>query len=38
MLTVRDDKPVTTPATRVVRGDGVVALDGTAVCYTVPPG
>jgi acyl dehydratase len=31
VLTVRDDKPVTTIATRVVRGDGVVALDGTAV-------
>jgi len=36
VLTVRDDKPVTTIATRVVRGDGVVAIDGTAVCYTVP--
>jgi acyl dehydratase len=36
VLTVRDDKPVTTLATRVVRGDGVVAIDGTAVCYTVP--
>jgi acyl dehydratase len=38
VLTVRDDKPVTTMATRVVRGDGVVALDGTAGCYTVPLG
>jgi acyl dehydratase len=36
VLTVREDKPVTTIATRVVRGDGVVALDGTATCYTVP--
>ena len=36
VLTVREDKPITTLATRVVRGDGVVALDGTAVCYTVP--
>ena len=36
VLTVREDKPVTTIATRVVRGDGVVAIDGTAVCYTVP--
>jgi len=36
VLTVRADKPVTTIATRVVRGDGVVALDGTAACYTVP--
>jgi acyl dehydratase len=36
VLTVREDKPVTTIATRVVRGDGVVAIDGTAVCYTDP--
>ncbi|MEP6651211.1 MAG: MaoC family dehydratase [Lapillicoccus sp.] len=32
---VRDDKPITTLATRVVRGDGVVAIDGTAVCWTM---
>ncbi len=38
VLTVRDDKPITTLATRVVRGDGVVAIDGSAVCYTVPLG
>jgi acyl dehydratase len=31
---VRDDKPITTLATRVVRDDGVVAIDGTAVCWT----
>ncbi|HZP49376.1 MAG TPA: MaoC family dehydratase [Vicinamibacterales bacterium] len=31
---VRDDKPITELATRVVRGDGTVVLDGTAVCYT----
>ena len=31
----RDDKPVTHLRTTVTRGDGVVALDGTAVCYTV---
>ena len=36
VLTVRKDKPITTLATRVVRGDGVVAIDGTAVCYTMP--
>jgi len=36
VLSVREDKPVTTLATRVVRGDGVVALEGTAVCYTFP--
>jgi acyl dehydratase len=35
VLEARDDKPVTTLATRVVRGDGVVALTGTAVCYTM---
>lgn len=33
---VRDDKPITTLATQVVRGDGVVALEGVAVCYTMP--
>jgi acyl dehydratase len=32
---VRADKPITTLRTRVVRGDGVVALEGTAVCYTM---
>jgi acyl dehydratase len=32
---VRDDKPVTTLRTTVTRGDGTVALDGTAVCYTM---
>jgi acyl dehydratase len=36
VLTVRKDKPITTLATRVVRGDGVVVIDGTAVCYTLP--
>jgi len=35
VLEARDDKPVTTLATRVVRDDGVVALTGTAVCYTM---
>ena len=33
---MRDDKPITKLNTRVVRGDGVVALQGTAVCYTMP--
>ena len=33
---VRLDKPVTQLVTRVVRDDGVVALTGTAVCYTMP--
>src|SRR3954454_23249157 len=35
VLEARDDKPVTTLATRVIRADGVVALTGTAVCYTM---
>ena len=33
---VRDDKPITTLNTTVVRGDGKVVLEGTAVCYTMP--
>ena len=36
VLEARPDKPITKLATRVVRGDGVVVLDGTAVCYTMP--
>jgi acyl dehydratase len=32
---VRDDKPITTLATRVVRQDDVVVLEGTAVCWTM---
>ncbi|HCB02825.1 MAG TPA: MaoC family dehydratase [Nocardioides sp.] len=35
VIAVRDDKPVTTLASRVVRQDGVVVLDGTAVCWTM---
>ena len=35
---VRYDKPITTLATRVVRGDGVVAIEGTAVCWTMDLG
>jgi acyl dehydratase len=31
---VRQDKPITELLTRVVRGDGTVVLEGTAVCYT----
>jgi acyl dehydratase len=38
ITSVRQDKPVTTLATRVVRGDGVVVLDGTAVCWTMDVG
>lgn len=33
---VRADKPITELDTRVVRGDGTVALEGSAVCYTLP--
>jgi acyl dehydratase len=33
---VRDDKPITHVRTRVVRNDGTVVLEGTAVCYTMP--
>jgi acyl dehydratase len=33
---VREDKPITELATRVLGDDGTVVLDGTAVCYTIP--
>lgn len=36
VLEVREDKPITRLRTTVTRGDGVVALEGTALCYTVP--
>jgi acyl dehydratase len=35
VLEVREDKPITKLATSVRRQDGVVVLDGTAVCYTM---
>jgi acyl dehydratase len=35
VLEARADKPVTKLRTTVVRGDGTVALTGTAVCYTL---
>ena len=35
LTSVRDDKPVTELETRVVRDDGTVVLEGTAVCYTM---
>jgi acyl dehydratase len=35
VTSVREDKPITGLATRVVRDDGVVALEGTAVCWTM---
>jgi acyl dehydratase len=34
VTSVRDDKPITTLTTRVVRGDGEVLIEGTAVCWT----
>jgi acyl dehydratase len=36
VLEVRTDKPITKVLTSVTRDDGVVVLDGTALCYTVP--
>ena len=33
---VRTDKPITTLSTSVVRDDGVVAVEGNALCYTMP--
>lgn len=33
---VRHDKPITELTTRVIRGDGTVVLEGTAICYTMP--
>ena len=37
-LEVREDKPITKLATSVRRQDGVVVLEGTAVCYTMDIG
>jgi acyl dehydratase len=36
VIEVREDKPITKLKTTVTRQDGVVALDGEAVCYTMP--
>ena len=38
VLEAREDKPITKLATKVTRQDGVVALEGTAVCYTMDVG
>jgi acyl dehydratase len=38
VVSVRNDKPITTLKTSVVRQDDVVVLEGTAVCYTVSAG
>jgi acyl dehydratase len=35
VLEARDDKPITKLTTTVTRQDGVVVLEGTAVCYTM---
>lgn len=36
VLEVREDKPITKLATRVVRDDGVTVVEGDATCYTSP--
>jgi len=36
IVSVRSDKPITSLKTTVTRGDGTVALEGTALCYTMP--
>ena len=36
VLRVRPDKPITELRTTVTRDDGTLALEGTALCYTVP--
>ncbi|MFC7204510.1 MaoC family dehydratase [Haloferax namakaokahaiae] len=36
VTSVREDKPITELATTVTRDDGMVVLEGTAVCYTMP--
>jgi len=36
VLKVRTDKPITELKTTVTRDDGTLALEGTALCYTMP--
>jgi acyl dehydratase len=36
VVDVRADKPITKIRTRVTRQDGIVVLEGDAVCYTMP--
>jgi acyl dehydratase len=38
VLEVREDKPITRLAVGVRRDDGVIALEGTALCFTAPSG
>ena len=35
IVEARTDKPITKLRTTVIRGDGTIALEGTAVCYTM---
>jgi acyl dehydratase len=37
VVAVRPDKPITNLRVAVTRADGVTAVEGTAVTYTVPP-
>jgi len=36
VIKVRMDKPMTELKTTVTRGDGIIALEGEALCYTMP--
>ena len=36
VIEVRSDKPIAKISTSVVRDDGVVVVDGEALCYTMP--
>ena len=36
ILEVRIDKPITKVAVVVRRNDGLIALEGSAICFTVP--
>ncbi len=36
VVEVREDKPIAKLETEVTRDDGVVALEGTALCYRMP--
>lgn len=38
VLEVREDKPITRLAVAVHRDDGVLAIEGTALCFTSPLG
>lgn len=36
VIKVREDKPITHLEVKITRDDGTVALDGNALCYTMP--